>query len=168
MLALRIPVHLGWFFALALASARASAQLEGPLDNDSYLPVASLAEAELARGDQAFSLALKLAADSDSRAISAAWTTTCEAWRNALVRSQVGDSASPRPLVTPTDVSPWPTTESGVERFTEGVPGDVQNISDGGDAARAAVQAKFGPLAGPILVIRDLQNSVKAEVSWCG
>jgi hypothetical protein len=41
--------------------------------------------------------------------------------------------------------------------------GDIQRIGDGGEAARAMVQAKFGPLAGPILIIRDLQNSVKVH-----
>ncbi len=41
--------------------------------------------------------------------------------------------------------------------------GDVQRIGDGGEAARAAVQAKYGPLAGPILIVRDLQNSVKVH-----
>ncbi len=41
--------------------------------------------------------------------------------------------------------------------------GDIQRISDGGESARAAVQAKYGPLAGPILVIRDLQNSIKVH-----
>lgn len=107
--------------ALALSCAHASAQIEGPLDNDSYLPVDSAAEAELARGDQAFSEALRLSAGADARAITTAWTATCEAWRNALVRSQIGESASPRPVVKPGDTSPWSTAESGVDRFTEGI-----------------------------------------------
>jgi hypothetical protein len=41
--------------------------------------------------------------------------------------------------------------------------GDIQRIADGSDAARVTVQAKYGPLAGPILIIRDLQNSVKVH-----
>lgn len=42
-------------------------------------------------------------------------------------------------------------------------PGDVQKISAGGEAARQAVLAKFGPLAGPILVVRDLKSAVKVH-----
>lgn len=44
-----------------------------------------------------------------------------------------------------------------------GDTGDVQRIGDGGEEARLAVQAKYGPLAGPILIVRDLQNAVRVH-----
>ena len=42
-------------------------------------------------------------------------------------------------------------------------PGDVQKINDGSEAARRAVQARFGPLSGPILIVRDLKSAVKVH-----
>ncbi|HUR27082.1 MAG TPA: hypothetical protein VM509_02760 [Planctomycetota bacterium] len=107
--------------ALVLAGAPAAAQFEGPLDNDSTLPIELAAEAELARGDFAFAGALRLAADADAHSVSTAWTAVAEAWRNALVHSRGGDSASPFPVLEPGGVSPWEAAEPGVLRFTEGV-----------------------------------------------
>ena len=42
-------------------------------------------------------------------------------------------------------------------------PGDIQKVSAGSEAARVAVLAKFGPLAGPILIVRDLKSAVKVH-----
>lgn len=113
------------FAVFALCAGRAVAQIEGPLDNDSYLPIAATAEAELAHGDQAFAEALRISAAGDAHSISAAWTSCCEAWRNALLRSEVGDSAGPHPVAKPGDVSPWPASEGNLERYTEGIEESV-------------------------------------------
>ncbi|HTF87024.1 MAG TPA: hypothetical protein VK843_01355 [Planctomycetota bacterium] len=137
-----------WILGLALLAESAAAQIEGPLDNDSYLPTSPAAEAELARGDQAFALALRIGDAGDERATHDAWTTTCEAWRNALVKSQSGESASPRPIEKPGDVSPWPTAEDGVERSTEGVEEAVfRRLAAAPKAARLVWRERFSALA---------------------
>jgi hypothetical protein len=41
--------------------------------------------------------------------------------------------------------------------------GDIQIIRDGQDQARERTMEKYGPLAGPILVVRDLRQSVKSH-----
>ncbi|MEO6709352.1 MAG: hypothetical protein ABI054_01740, partial [Planctomycetota bacterium] len=137
-----------WVAAVVLLTESAAAQIEGPLDNDSYLPTSPAAEAELARGDQAFALALRIGGAGDERAIHDAWTTTCEAWRNALAKSQSGESSSPRPIEKPADVSPWPSAEGGVERSTEGVEEAVfRRLAAAPKAAQLVWRERFSALA---------------------
>ena len=129
-----------------LGGLTAAAQVEGPLDNDAYLPVNTAAELELARGDQAMALARRSSADAD--AARTAWTATCEAWRNALLRGQVGDAVSPRPVSNPGEVSPWPDALRANERFTQGLEAAVLWRLAGLPAVgRSAWRERFEPLA---------------------
>ncbi len=133
----------------ALTPDRLGAQVEGPLDNDSYLPVDSLAEAELARGDQAFLFASDFVSrDGGEAARATLWVPVCEAWRNALVRSRNGASANPRPVVKPGEPSPWPLVEGTGDRFTEGVEEAVfRRLAALPQPGQLSWRERFDPLA---------------------
>ncbi len=133
----------------ALTPGRLSAQIEGPLDNDSYLPVDTAAEADLARGDRAFLFAGDVAArGNDEAARATLWIPVCEAWRNALVRSKNGASASPRPVVKSGDPSPWLDAEGIADRYTEGIEEALfRRLAALPKAGQLIWRARFNPLA---------------------
>jgi len=141
------------------AGVARAAQVEGPLDNDAYLPVNAAAEAELARGDQALALARRSA--DDPQASAAAWTAACEAWRSALLRGRVGESVSPRPVSNPGEVSPWPEPERGVQRSTQGLEESVLwRLSQLPAAGRTAWKGRFEALAQEALASAVLPESL--------
>jgi hypothetical protein len=41
--------------------------------------------------------------------------------------------------------------------------GDIQRIKDDRDAANRTLKDRYGPLAGPVLVVRDLRNAVRVH-----
>ncbi len=137
----------------ALTAGKLGAQVEGPLDNDSYLPVDAAAETELARGDQAFLFANDFASpDRGEAARAELWTPVCEAWRNALVRSKNGASANPRPVVKPGDPSPWPAAEGITARFTEGIEEAVfRRLAALPKPGQQTWRERFNPLAAQAL-----------------
>jgi hypothetical protein len=121
-------------------------QLEGPLDNDAYLPLNIAAQAELARGDQ--SLLLARAAEGQAADATAHWISTCEAWRNALLRAEVGESVPPRPIEKPGQLSPWPDAERANERYTEGLEAAVfWRVAQLPQTGRKFWRQRFEPLA---------------------
>jgi hypothetical protein len=126
---------------------------EGPLSNDTYLPVAEAAAAELARGDRLHS---ELVADRNAGAMPAeAWIGVLEAWRSALCASASGDAVPPRPLVAgeaEPGVAAWPDEDGSAERRVEGVEAAVAwRLGALPQAARAAWTARFAPLAAQAL-----------------
>lgn len=125
----------------------ARAQVEGPLDNDSTLPIATAAEAELARGDQAWKQSLSASgADRDARRVEA-----FEAWRNALVRSRPGDGVTPRPVNAPNETSPWPAIDVDA-RGTLGVEAAADLRLAALDPSGLALwSSRFDPLASEAL-----------------
>ncbi len=147
---------------LALCAGVARAQLEGRLDNDSYLPVDAAAEQALALGDQAFSRAQADPAGSSSPG---PWTAACEAWRNALVRSRSGSSSIPRPVTKPGELSPWSSSEGDVERYTEGIEEAVfRRMSALPQAGRTSWRERFESLAEQELDRADLGVAELARV----
>jgi hypothetical protein len=115
------------------ASASGSPQFpgeEGPLANDSYLPVSESATRQLARGD---ALLLELRGVQREGAVQSAdrgaWSGVFDAWRAALSESRAGDCAAPRPELGSADLakpgaaasSPWPDPDGTASRRTEGV-----------------------------------------------
>ncbi|MBK8180713.1 MAG: hypothetical protein IPK67_17830 [Planctomycetes bacterium] len=134
------------------ARAEPATQVEGPLNNDAYLPVDAAAESELSRGDQAFAAALSgkglPGKGTENGDPAARWTTALEAWRNALVRSAPRSCVAPRPTTAPGEVSPWPTADGGPDRHTEGLELAVfRRLAALPPDGRAAWRARFSPLA---------------------
>src|SRR5688572_30998608 len=79
---------------------------EGPLQNDTVLLAHAAAQAEIERGDRAWSRGEQV--------------TAFEAWRNALASSQTGDTVALVPS-DPTASRTWPDPDATHARRTEGV-----------------------------------------------
>jgi hypothetical protein len=43
------------------------------------------------------------------------------------------------------------------------ISGEIQPISAGREDIKARLRARYGPLAGPLLVVRELQNSLRVH-----
>ena len=141
-----LHVRLAILAWMSLVCPTFALQIEGPLDNDAYLPLCAGAEQELARGDQAYALALRMAAQPELS--QPAWIAMCEAWRTALQRGAAGESVSPRPELAPGDKSPWNASERANERFSEGLEEAVfWRLAQLPAAGRSAWNARFATLA---------------------
>src|SRR5688572_26393420 len=115
-------MHLAWHLALVWlpvlpgpqAGAPDAAAVrdelgEGPLQNDVFLPTSREAEAELARGDEAYAGLLRQE-PTQGGAGQRVWLTALEPWHAALGASQAGDAVAVRPWkgTQPDQDSPWP------------------------------------------------------------
>jgi hypothetical protein len=132
------------------ATSAAAFDGEGPLDNDSFLPVAADAAEALARGDRAFAqLARKTPADPAARA----WIDVFEGWRGALASSRTGDIVPPRARAQPGDEPlPWPdpdgTAGADPARRADGVEYAIlRRLLALEPAVRAVWTQRFSPLA---------------------
>jgi hypothetical protein len=115
---------------------------EGPLVNDSWLPVNAAAAERLAQGDQAWARSLEGAGDREL-------TLVLESWHAALELSTAGDSVPPRPQArSAAAASPWPDPDGTADRRIEGVEVAVlRRLTALPEAARRAWSERFAGLA---------------------
>jgi hypothetical protein len=107
--------------------------LETPLRNDLVLPIHARAQAEMERGDRAWSRAERGAA--------------FDAWRAALETSAAGDSVTPA-SGDPGQPHPFPTVDGSDHRRSEGVAYAVlRRLAAVSPEDRAAWRARFAPLS---------------------
>lgn len=107
---------LGALGLLALAApgslAAALVPEEGPLGNETFVPVSDDARAALARGDRAL---LRARIDPDAKT----WADTFDAWRSALTVSEPGEQVPP--AVQTDDAEVFPDPGHDFARRTEGI-----------------------------------------------